>query len=382
MRKLKSVLWTLFVYAAMIVMLYYAFRILVLEVISDNPDIDTFNIVIATLLIIAAITLFQFSSQNVYNSFNDVVKAIFDTNGVTLQEVYDYFKDMETVLGKPWLGKIKTIKGQSIIFGPNEDDEFIYIHGYGNESFFVSFSSSTDFIVAPQKEKWRLKQNNVDIENDIDIIRYKFGSACLLQQLTDRITAFVETKEAETSSLGLGTEEKIYLLYEDFKFTGQNFVLCDVDEKEILGVSSIFPNFTFHIREPEHKEDLFRLKKRFFHIMPHYDFYENGYRTGRIEKKIVFHHTYFAGDTSYGKLELRSMNAMFGANYQVFLNGNQIGTIASNLNINLSNIIFNNFVIAVTDERYRTLMTALTVIAAQQQKSDRENFIEISDGDE
>jgi hypothetical protein len=55
----------------------------------------------------------------------------------------------------------------------------------------------------------------------------------------------------------------------------------------------------------------------------------------------------------------------------VKLDGKQIGTVARKLNIDLGNIIFDNFVISVRDPRYLPLMAGMAVMVARQAQRDK-----------
>ena len=48
--------------------------------------------------------------------------------GVTVASLYAAFAAVDTPLGKPFLGRIKTIGGDAMIWGPNARDEYAYLY--------------------------------------------------------------------------------------------------------------------------------------------------------------------------------------------------------------------------------------------------------------
>lgn len=328
-------------------------------------------VILFTLTLIAAMVMRQFASQKVYNSWNDIIKMIFDTDGITIEKLYEVFGDMDTPLGNPWLGKIAMTKGNSMIFGPNTEGEYIYVAPYRKDRIQVAHNDLTEFITPSKEEEWRLAPQKVQPDTAEDIIRYRFGSACLLSELTNRLDQYIHNGRIDTSEIGIKNEAQIYLFYEEFRWLGQDFYLYDTNHEEKMKITAPVPCKTFHIYDKNSGQERFTISKKLFHVMPHYVMYENGKKIGVLKKKMVLHHDWFIANTSYGRLEMKSMNAMFGSNYQVSINGTQIGTIAEKMNINLNNLVFDNFLLSVNEEKYLPLMTAMGVMAAREIKRDK-----------
>ena len=47
---------------------------------------------------------------------------------MTVASLYAAFASVDTPLGKPFLGRIKTIDGDVMIWGPNARDEYVYLY--------------------------------------------------------------------------------------------------------------------------------------------------------------------------------------------------------------------------------------------------------------
>ncbi|OEU69417.1 MAG: hypothetical protein BA863_13130, partial [Desulfovibrio sp. S3730MH75] len=201
--------------------------------------------------------------------------------------------------------------------------------------------------------------------------RYKFSATYMLPVLVQKISQFRDKKSADLTPILLDKDVQIYMFDEEFRWTGQDFYLCDPQGNQEMRIVSQIPYKTFNIYDAESEENIFTLTKRIFHILPHYDMYANGQKIGRIKKTLCLHHDYFVADTIYGKLELKKMNAMFGANYQVMIDGAPIGTIAEKMNLNIANVLFDNYVLTVNDPKYLVLMAAMSVMAARESRRDQ-----------
>ena len=338
--------------------------------IAETDSEMTLYITYATLLLIASITCLQFACTSLYNSMNDRVKLVTNGNEVGLDAVFDAFKELDTALGKPWRGKVKSVRGTPIIFGPNLDGEYIYVHTFGKGTLAVGFSDIPSYLRPGDGDEWRLEEQEPP-ESLEDVIRYKFTTACIMPELAQRIQEFVDSGVADLTSLGIDQNEEIYIFDEEFSWVGQEFQLFDVDENVKLVVNALVPLKTFAVYEPGRADELFSLTKRIFHIMPTYDLFDRGRKIGRMKKRFIFHRVHFVGDTALGKLELRSMNATIGSNYQVKLDGKQIGTVARKLNIELTNVIFDNFIISASNTKYLPLMAGMAVMVARQAQRDK-----------
>ncbi|WP_319583537.1 hypothetical protein [uncultured Pseudodesulfovibrio sp.] len=370
MNLLKSILVKILLWVATLGSFVFCCYYFYVGFLAETDSEMTLYVTYATLLLIASITCLQFACTSLYNSMNDMVKMVSNPKQIGLDAVFDAFKELDTALGQAWIGKVKTIRNKVIIFGPNADGEYIYIDTFGKGSINVAFNDRPSFLKPGEEDKWRLEPQPGP-ESLEDVIRYTFVTACILPELAKRVQEFVNTGIADLTPLGIDQNEKIYIFDEDFSWVGQEFTLYDIDQNEMLKVDALVPCKTFSISEPEGEEELFGLTKRIFHIMPTYDLFEKGRKIGRLKKRFIFDHVHFVGDTTLGRLELRSMNATIGSNYQVKLDGKQIGTVARKLNIDLGNIVFDNFVISVRDPRYLPLMAGMAVMVARQAQRDK-----------
>lgn len=336
-------------------------------------------IILFTIVLIAGIVIWQFADENSYNTWVDTVKLISDTEGLTVETIFEAFKELDTVLGKPWLAEaaLLSLKVKCLVFGPNIDGEFIYLYPVTSNSMSLNFSDDPSFIAPLDGEDWPLLEHEQTLQepNDTDtIIRHRFSTAYIMSDLVGKIQYFRDTGEVDLKPVGVETEKDIYLFDEEFTWNGQDFYLYDSHMNMRMQITAPIPCKTFTITDLDNDAKIFKITKRIFHILPHYDMYEDGVKIGRIKKKLVLHHDHFIANTVYGKLELVKLNAMIGQNYQITIDKKPIGTIARNLDLKIDNVVFDNYVLTVNDPQFLSLITAMGVMVARETSRDRLMF--------
>lgn len=77
-----------------------------------------------------------------------------DASNLTIESLYEALKDMETPLGKCWVGKNKFYSGDVIIWGPNGFKDCITL-GIENNKVYIRCTSRMDYFSYDDSEKWR-----------------------------------------------------------------------------------------------------------------------------------------------------------------------------------------------------------------------------------
>lgn len=351
-------------------------------------DADTTFTVIATVFLIGGFALFISSSAKSYNDTLDTIKRVDDVGSVTIEEIYHALEDLETSLGKPWMGGIVSISQPCIIWGPNQNEELICAYKTKlTGSVYLALYQGMGYISKAAEDEERFERNRK--EHDAQFAKYEHGSdldyqellcyqlsqTSLLDDLCYEIDLYVREHRIAPlpgqASRPDAAPGRLYRFNEDFKWTGQAFSLCTMDEEPVYDITGTYPLKSFSIREAGGNKELFSMKKRLLHILPHYDFYMEGTKFATFRKKLDLVHTTFTMKTSEGDLTMRSVNATIGHNYQVLLHGMVVGNICEKLNLTLENIVFDNFVIYVRDEKYRLVITAMAVMVVREMARER-----------
>ena len=102
------------------------------------------SVITATMLLIESICLWKLGSGS--NPFNTLTPEIQTVSGLRepIAQLQQAFAGVETQRGYPWIGKVRTMKQESIIYGPTEDG--FYVHGYYQFGrFYISGSTNALF---------------------------------------------------------------------------------------------------------------------------------------------------------------------------------------------------------------------------------------------
>ncbi len=343
--------------------------------IGFDTSYETLSIVIGTIVLIFGCVAFMFSSDKAYNDSVSSVKKMTNVRGIKVADFYNAFKNCNSILGAPWLGKIKLVKGNSLIFGPTQNGDFLYLHKMWG-SFFLAYNPIPSWIVGPKNELWRLNgiNNNFDLFTDEDLVCYSMISQSAIDDVFASLQKFCETGEIipfpNEENLG-----KVYRFDESFKLTGQKFYLTDFDGNPLYEINSTYPLKNFYMTDLKTNTEVFKITKRLLHLLDHYDFYLNGNEYGSFEQKFDVMYDKFELETQDGIFEMKNVNDKIGANYIIKLNGKVIASIAERFNLTAHNIVFDNFVLHIRDDRHLPLITAMAVMAARELRRDRPNAI-------
>lgn len=102
------------------------------------------SVTISTSLLIEGICLWMMRhDSNSFNSMNSEIQTVPGLR-VPISQLQQTFSSVRTQLGYPWIGKVKTIQQDAIIYGPSEDGFVVYgYYLYGR--FYVAGSTNPLF---------------------------------------------------------------------------------------------------------------------------------------------------------------------------------------------------------------------------------------------
>jgi hypothetical protein len=107
-------------------------------------QISTTSVIIAMMLLFESICLWKMGgSSNPSNALTGEIQVVPGLR-VPIAKLKQEFAEVETQLGYPWIGKVKTIKQDSIIYGPSEDGFCVYGY-YLFGQFYISGSTNPLF---------------------------------------------------------------------------------------------------------------------------------------------------------------------------------------------------------------------------------------------
>ncbi len=342
--------------------------------IMTLDNFSTFYLTVGTLVLLVAVVLYILSSPKTYNTSVSSTKQVANPNNLSIKELYEAFKSIDSSMGKPWLGKLKTLKGDCLILGPTQEGEFLYIHKFFN-NFSIGINNFPKLLVAPEGEGWRLEREKRDLKlfSDEEAICYSLMHQTMVEDMLVVLEAFSHEKRILPLP-NIKNPGKLYRIDEKFIFTGQKFHFKDFENNPMYEIEATFPLLSFSVRDYQNQNEIFRMQKKIINVMSTYEFFLNNEEYGIFKQKVDFIHDIFEMDTKDGKLQMCSINDKFGTNYVVKMDNVVIGSIAERFNLTVHNIFFDNFIIHVRDNKYTALMAGLAVMAARELSRDRSFF--------
>lgn len=104
----------------------------------------------ATIVLIIGVAVWMMATPESYNSVNSDVLMISMDRPRKIEEFYEAYKQVETPLGSAWLGKFYTMKQKALVFGPNDQGEYLY--------FWLTRNGKTGYLGYSQMDSFIKKQ--------------------------------------------------------------------------------------------------------------------------------------------------------------------------------------------------------------------------------
>ena len=150
------------------------------------------SVIAGIMLVIEAICLWAMGSGN--NPFYSPASGICPVPGMktpTVQLSRD-FADTETQLGRPWIGKIKSIRKDCIIYGPAQDG--FYVYGYYHFGQFYVAGSASPLFPGPEDAKRHVTE---EIPDDKGVL---LSRELLPEAYADMFARYLKTGKARWST--------------------------------------------------------------------------------------------------------------------------------------------------------------------------------------
>ncbi len=327
------------------------------------------SVVIGTVVLIIGIAIWMTGSPDSYNNSTDTVSMIAMREPRKIEEFYEAYRKIGTPLGSCFLGDIATMKQQALIWGPNDNGDFLYfwldkdgILGYLGYSFLA------DLITR------RVMEPDIPLQEDFggnaeECICYHTDLLLLQKQLKESLMHYAKTDEV--LPIEQAKPSQVYNFTEEFNTLGQHFNLCDKDGNVVYEVDGKAPMEELYVYDTSHQE-VFHISKKQLKTPPTYEFSYRGEPYGTLEKEFELVRDRFKMELKEGKLKLEEYEDQIGSNVIVTLKGKVLGGIMENPDLDMHNIVFNHSVIIAYDESYLPLLTAMAVMVVRELEREEE----------
>ncbi len=328
-------------------------------------------LIAGTLLLIEGITAWMISDAKTYNASIDGMKQV-PSMAMSLDEVFRAFEHVETPLGFPWMGKVRSIDDPCMIYGPTQAGSFLYCW-YHTGEFMVSECDDVTWLDADEAEKHEV---HTSWDRDTDELGqlYHLTAKLLPDFFWNMFEDYAVDHVAECRFLEGFRELRpdVYLFNEQFAIVEKDYELQDLDGNVLYLLHGAVPFKTFTLSDAKSGGEVFKITRRLLHALPHYDLYHYGEEYGRVAKLFDLMHETFKMQTPDGLLEMRNYSTTVSDQFVVYLDDYLIGTISERLTLTVRDAIYDNYVITAFESQYVPLLATLTVMLESFKDTDRD----------
>lgn len=326
--------------------------------------LTTGKFIMGGVMIAVGVGIFWIRGTGKFNERSQYEK-IAKTYGLTIADVYDRIKDMNTPLGKPWLAHHRGYPGDSIILGPNQFKDMITISiSEKKPEFSVKHINKIENIQITKKEDEarfnkliRLDEMDVNPKSYAEFAAYKLICSVLL----DHIIRIIEKMTAEIPQEIPGELDRYNLYY----FNNKEGFVKDMDGANYMKMEGVYDPFTSKVFDCEDNEMTSIVpraydKKGRVIDKAGYDMYSENEHYADISRKVSFKHDVFeivSGRDIFTAQNFAAVQrANIKSNYFIMKDDEIKAIIAGNPNLDFEDLgICKQFLILSYDDDYLVL---------------------------
>lgn len=162
----------------------------ILAIVCGALALSTGRWIMGGIIIMLAFGMFWnrgFGSINERSIYENEINS-----DLTIPEIYERIKDMDTPLGRAWIGEHKGYEGKSIMFGPSNFKDVVVISKKGSK-LNIKHITLLDNIIRDSSEEYRFQNlistddANVTYENYSKFAGYKLASVMMIRHLREML---------------------------------------------------------------------------------------------------------------------------------------------------------------------------------------------------
>ena len=303
-----------------------------------------------------------------YNDRNQNSKII-KNKEVSIPELYEFFKDMDTHLGKVWLAEHKNFPGKTLVWGPSPFGDLVYVSKDGSKGLDIKLVSSAVNLKCDEKDAWRLE--NIIDATTIEVTpknyslfgSYKLVSTVFLNDLVDLIEKYIADKSYKAP-----TEIN---KFECYMHNSKDGYLRDKDFNDLCRVEKTIKPFDVSLIDEEGsvlaqivttKEDVKDLSSASFEMYAdgkHYASIKHNNLTASSDTYIV---TTDDGEEFVAACFMAVRRANVSANYEITKDGKRMAVVGGSPKLEFEGIGYSqNDIICSMNDDYLILFAAIQI---------------------
>ena len=328
------------------------------------------NFILGGALLAVGVAIFFFRGSSKFNVRSQYEK-ICRTFGVTIEDVYELLKDMDTPLGKPWIAHHRGYSGDSIVFGPNEFKDMVVISISDKKpEFSIKHINKVDNIQLKDK-KDASRFDKVLPPDSMDVTPKTYSHYAAEKIMCARmLDDLIKILEKVTADLKPEIPKK-YGKYNTFYYNSGDGFVRDMKGSKYMKLENQYDPFLTRALDVDSGEEITNIVPRAYNRKARvidkagYDMYSDGEKYADISRRVTFKSDTFIIDVDkVTEFTAESFAAIQRANvknnYIVRLNDEVKAIIAGNPALDFEDIgMSKQYVIMSYDDDYITLYASL-----------------------
>jgi len=302
----------------------------------------------------------KFNDRSIYEK---VVKT-----DLSISDIYEKVKDIDTPLGRAWIGQHKGFEGDSIIFGPNAFKDCVIISRTA-KLIDIKHITLLDNIIRKEEDEYRFRDfvnadgAEVTPEKYAIFVSFKIASVMLIKHLLEIVEDMAD-----------GIEPRIPSDLDIFSFYYHNSsegCFRDKDGNDLLKVESTYSPFTARVLDADGAEEMASVVPRSYNgkgvvtDSDVYDMFADGEHFGTITRERRNGGDCFVANTDAGTFDIDIFPAVRRANvscnYTIKQGGKLKAVIGGSPNILFGTTRCQNDVILSYDDDLFVLYAAIEI---------------------
>lgn len=204
------------------------------------------------IMVLVALAIYQVTTGSKKGDDQRQLRNINNRSDLSINDIYDIFKDMDTPLGKCWIGKHSWFYGDCVIFGPGPFKDYIAIGIEKDQSNIVMKSGFIlDKLSPPPGEEWRLEQVLDTEKTEVNADSYAMfaGQKMVNSIIVDNIAFYIDEYMD-----GINEIPDVLDAYKVYHYNSSDSIVRDTEGHEYGQMSTVYEPLSIIMYDKDSKE--------------------------------------------------------------------------------------------------------------------------------
>lgn len=326
--------------------------IFVLLIVSGVIGIIAGQYMLGGVVLLCAFGVYNVVGGGDFNERNLYEKKIENCDSLTIEQLYELLKDMDTPFGKCWLSRFESLEGPSIIFGPGMFKDYIAVGKVG-DTIWLKSSTVLSHIQPKEEDSWHMDAVVDTVDLDVNpnnyscFASYKVVAAAMMDDL---LVMIEEIAKGNTSLVKDSLD-----MFKLYHYNSSDSIVRDRDDNEYAKCSAVYDPLSVVVYSNEN-EELAAIRAAENGGKNVFDVTVSGEKYGTLRKNMKSVHDEYYMDSPEGDITITGFRAVrkanLSCNYRIRFGGTDKAVIAANAKLEFEEhgFVENNIVCSYDDD--------------------------------